>query len=107
MRGCMGGAYFRVRHLPFRAFLSSGEVRTILRRMSIRLPRAIDLYVKAENSGDVEALSGALDQAIRCRNDLPGMGLRARTEVEQYAGPGRVQELADWFYNGVSEQCPG
>jgi len=25
--------------------------------MSIRLPRAIDLYVKAENSGDVEALS--------------------------------------------------
>src|SRR5436309_1919067 len=57
MRGCMGGAYFRVRHLPFRAFLSSGEVRPILRRMSIRLPRAIDLYVKAENSGDVEALS--------------------------------------------------
>ena len=29
----------------------------MFRRMSIHLPLAIDLYVKAENSGDVEALS--------------------------------------------------
>ena len=58
-------------------------------------------------AGDVQALSEALEQAIRCRNDLPGMGVQARADVEQYAAPGRVQELADWFYSGVSEQCPG
>ena len=35
--------------------------------MSIHLPRPIDLYVKAENSGDVEALSEcfAPDAAVR------------------------------------------
>ena len=58
-------------------------------------------------AGDVQALSEALEQAIRCRNDLPGMGVQARADVEQYAAPGRVQVLDDWFYSGVSEQCPG
>ncbi len=58
-------------------------------------------------AGQVDALTEALEQAIRCRNDLPDMGVQARADMEQYAGPGRVQELADWLLNGVSQQCFG
>ena len=53
-------------------------------------------------AGQVDALAEALEHAIRSRNHLPQMGAQARTDVEEYAGPRRVQELADWFYSGVS-----
>src|SRR5712691_9085403 len=54
---CIRDGYCQVRHLLFRALLPFAKVRPILRGMSIHLPPAIDLYVKAENSGQVQALS--------------------------------------------------
>lgn len=47
-------------------------------------------------AGSVDSLAEALENAIRSRGDLPEMGLEARADVEQYASPARVKELAEF-----------
>jgi glycosyltransferase involved in cell wall biosynthesis len=51
-------------------------------------------------AGSVDSLAEALENAIRNRKDLAEMGVQARADVEQYASPGRVRELAD-FVSGL------
>lgn len=51
-------------------------------------------------AGSVDSLAEALENAIRNRSNLAEMGLQARADVEQYASPGRIQELAD-FVSGM------
>jgi glycosyltransferase involved in cell wall biosynthesis len=50
-------------------------------------------------AGEVDALAGALEEALRRRKDLWDMGQQARADVERYAGPAQLQQLADWFYS--------
>jgi glycosyltransferase involved in cell wall biosynthesis len=50
-------------------------------------------------AGDVEAMAGALQQAMERREDLWGMGQLGRADVEQYAGLEQLKQLSDWFYS--------
>ena len=52
-------------------------------------------------AGQIEPLAAALEAALKRRHELPEMGRMARRHVEEYAGPARIQELADWFYAAV------
>jgi len=52
-------------------------------------------------AGDIEALSAALEKAIRRREDLPAMGQESRRAIEQYCGPQNLDQLAAWFYSQV------
>src|SRR5207244_4210631 len=79
---CIRAAYLPVRRLLSRAFLSCGEVSPILRTMSIRLPPAIDLYVNAENSGDVDALSGCFAPTASVRDE--GRIYRGLSAIQQW-----------------------
>ena len=57
-------------------------------------------------AGQVEPLAAALEEAVRKRKELWEMGQKARVDVEQYAGPAQLQELAAWFYSGAGvEMC--
>ena len=57
-------------------------------------------------AGQVEPLAAALEQALRGRKELLAMGQTARADVEQYAGPAQLRELAEWFYSGAGvEMC--
>jgi glycosyltransferase involved in cell wall biosynthesis len=49
-------------------------------------------------AGNVDALVAAIEDALAHRQDLPAMGRQAREDVERYAGPDRLQELADRFF---------
>jgi glycosyltransferase involved in cell wall biosynthesis len=46
-----------------------------------------------------EPIAAALDQALLRRHQLAEMGRQARADVEQYAGPARLQQLAEWFHD--------
>ena len=48
-------------------------------------------------AGDVQALAAALETAIRCRKELPEMGRKARSTIEEYCGPRQLDCLAGWF----------
>ncbi len=50
-------------------------------------------------AGQVEPLATAIEEALRRRADLWGMGQQARADVEQYAGCRQLQQLSDWFYS--------
>jgi glycosyltransferase involved in cell wall biosynthesis len=52
-------------------------------------------------AGDVEALSAALEAALRRRAELRDMGRQARADVEKYAGLPQLRQLSNWFYSGV------
>ncbi|MET0650788.1 MAG: glycosyltransferase family 4 protein [Pyrinomonadaceae bacterium] len=49
---------------------------------------------------DVDAVTLALGEAARRRAELPGMGARARAEVERRGSLARLAELREWFYSG-------
>ena len=42
--------------------------------------------------------SYALEEALRRRDELGEMGQKARSDVEGYAGPAQLQQLAQWFH---------
>ncbi len=48
-------------------------------------------------AAEVEPLAAALEQALRQRSELVGMGCQARRDVELYAGPAKLRELSEWF----------
>ena len=52
-------------------------------------------------AGNVEALAGALREAMQRRSELPAMGRRARTDVERFASSDRLDELREWFYTST------
>jgi glycosyltransferase involved in cell wall biosynthesis len=49
-------------------------------------------------AGQAEPIAIALEEALRQRARLGAMGQQARADVEHYAGPVRLRELADWFW---------
>lgn len=49
-------------------------------------------------AADAEAIASALEDALRRRDDLPEMSRLVRARAEEYAGPHRLKELAEWFY---------
>jgi glycosyltransferase involved in cell wall biosynthesis len=52
-------------------------------------------------AGDVEALSAALEAALRRRAELREMGRQARADVEKYAGLAQLRQLSNWYYSGA------
>ena len=55
-------------------------------------------------AGQVEALAVTLEEALRRRQDLWGMGQQARADIERYAGMAQLQQLSEWFYSQASEE---
>lgn len=49
-------------------------------------------------AGNEEALAQAMEQAIRERANLPSMGQRARSDIEDYAGSPQLKRLSDWVF---------
>jgi glycosyltransferase involved in cell wall biosynthesis len=49
-------------------------------------------------AGQVEALAAAIQEALRHRKELWGMGQQARAHVERYAGSVQLQRLSEWFH---------
>lgn len=56
-------------------------------------------------AGQVEPLAAALNEALRRREELWGMGQRARENIESYSGPHHLQQLSDWFYRRASAEA--
>lgn len=50
---------------------------------------------------EIGALTEALREAARRRAELPGIGARARAEVERREGLAPLEELRRWFHNGA------
>jgi len=55
-------------------------------------------------AGQVDPLAAAIEDALGKRRDLKAMGMQARRDVEQYAGPARLRELSDWFYSRTTAE---
>jgi glycosyltransferase involved in cell wall biosynthesis len=57
-------------------------------------------------AGQSEPIAAALDEALRHRDHLVEMGRKARADIEQYASPTRLQQLAQWFHDAARvEAC--